>query len=137
MSVKKGYFFIILCVLSNFVSQIFFDLLSKNELNSFSPSFESINEFLIILITSRLFFTAIIFYAFSALFWLIGLKSISLSKAFSVLSTNYVFITLYSIYFLDEVFSSKKIISCISIIVGVLIMNMDFKSIKIKYFDSL
>ena len=76
------------------------------------------------------FWIALTAFSIGAALWLIGIKSISLSKAFSVTSLNFIFIALYSFLVLNEEVSIIKIISCILIIIGVLLMTVQGKEPK-------
>lgn len=129
---KIGVIFILLCVMSNFISQIYFDTLSKTTLLNFKFKISEIDSLFLILLKNSSFYLALFFYALSALFWLLGLKSLSLAKAFSITSLNYILITLYSFYILNEGIAFNKVLSCIFITFGVVIMNKDTLLTKIK-----
>jgi len=126
----KGTIYIIFCVFANFISQIFFNDLSKNVLANFDFRFSRISELLQLLLEEKEFYFAMLFYALSALFWLIGIKKLALSRAFSITSLNYVLITIYSFIILTEGFTFGKVLSCILISLGIIIMNLDNSVIK-------
>ena len=119
----KGFYLILLCILANFFSQIFFNILSKTQLSELTFSFLSLKKNLLIIFSSKFFFIAILLYTFSAIFWLLGIKKMPLSKAFSYTSINYILITIYSVFILNEEITINKILSILFITLGVIIMN--------------
>jgi len=129
---KRFYCFLVLCVVSNFFSQILFDKVSKSIQNiDISPA--NIVNILTIMIINPLFWLSIIIYILSAILWLLGIKKIPLSNAYSITSLNYIFVTFYAIIFLNEVVSFQKLISICLVISGVFLMSVNTKmNITIK-----
>jgi hypothetical protein len=85
---KKGYVYILLCVCFGLISQIYFDIVSKYIL------YINFKNILLIFLNPS-FWIAFTFFVFSSICWIIGIKTIPISKAFSLISLNYIFIYLF------------------------------------------
>lgn len=131
---NKSFYILILVVLSNFFSQILFKEIS-NFIVLTNISFESLYNLAILLIEMPVFWLAFFTFLLSATLWVIALKKVALSVAFSVMSLIYIFITFYSYFILKEEISIKNIISVFLIILGVLLIANNKKlneKIKVK-----
>lgn len=112
----KGYILILVSVVTNFVSQIFFKKCG-DEIKISKIDFETI-----VSIYSELIF-GIIFFITSAIFWLLGLKNLSLFEAYSFTSLNYILISTYSYLYLNEFSDFNKLYGIPFIILGVILIN--------------
>ena len=99
---------VLLCALLGAVGQIFFKLSSENF--SFNP---------LDLIQNYKFFIGAIFYATSALLFVWALKFGNLSLLYPLIATTYIWVTLFSIIFLNEYFPLFKWIGILLIIAGI------------------
>jgi len=124
----NSYLILILGVFFNFISQIVFAELAKDI--SFSEfSISTVTILIFDLLNDLRFWFAFCCFCLSALLWVIGLKKIALAKAFSIMSLNYILIFTYVSFILKEEITINKILSCIFIVCGVLLLAKN-KSIK-------
>ena len=123
---KTPYIILLFCVITNFIYQVVFKDLSILFVD-FELTFENVIDLLFTLILHPNFWIAFFMFALSAVFWIIGIKNIALSKAFSFLSLNYLLIIGYSYIFLNEGLSFKKIGACILIVFGVILLAQSEK----------
>jgi len=132
---KKSYFFLILCVLSNFFVQILFDKVSKS-INNLDINTANIIKITSILVNNPYFWLSIVIFVLSAIFWLLGIKKVPLSNAYAITSINYIFVSIYAVLFLKEVLSFQKIIALVLVILGVYLMALGSKRafLKVKIF---
>jgi len=131
MKSHKGYIFVLLSVFSNFISQIQFNYVSKNIINQQNINFQNINNIITILITNLSFIYGVLFFGLSAIFWLIALKRMILSSAYTLTSINYILITIYSVLILHENLNWQKTISSLLIFIGIIIMSLGYRKEKV------
>lgn len=117
----RFYYYAIFSVLCNFLAQFLFKKIA-NKVNFTSEIILIINFFFknVILLSS-----ALIAYFFSAFFWLMCLKGLNLSKAFSITALNFILIPILSKNIFNEVISENTIIGIILIIFGILLVNLN------------
>lgn len=118
----KYVLYVILCVVANFLSQTQFKVVS-NSIKEFNLTTETIFNLLFSFAFNFNFWLALILFALSSIFWVFGIKGTSLSKAFSLLSLNYVLIIFYSWWFLGEVITWNQLLSLILILTGVVLIS--------------
>jgi uncharacterized membrane protein len=99
---------VLLCALLGAVGQIFFKLSSENF--SFNP---------VDLIQNYKFFIGAMFYASSALLFVWALKFGNLSLLYPIIATTYIWVTLFSMIFLNEQFPLFKWTGILLIIAGI------------------
>ena len=118
----KHVLYIILAVVANFFSQTQFKVVSSS-IKVFDLTSETIIKLLLSFSFNLNFWLALFFFGLSSIFWIIGIKGTSLSKAFSLLSSNYVLIIFYSWWFLGENFIWNQILSLALILTGVILIS--------------
>ena len=133
----KSYLILIIGILFNFFSQLFFDDLS-NDVNFDFFTIENFIQFFSIILYNYKFWTAMILFCLGSLLWIIGLKKIPLSNAFSIASLNYILIFIYSSYTLNKDISLIKIVSCSFIVIGIIMFakGLDYKRKKTLLTDT-
>ena len=127
----KHVLYIVLCVVANFFSQTQFKVVSSS-IKGFDLTPETIFDLLFSFAFNFNFWFALIFFGLSSILWIIGIKGTSLSKAFSLLSLNYVLIIVYSWGFLDEVITWNQILSLALILIGVILISFKKREISQK-----
>ena len=125
----NSYVCLIFCVIFNSASQVVFARVAK-DISFEVLTLTNVKLLFTNLFSNAFFWIALTFFGLSALFWILGIKKISLAKAFSITSLNFILIFFYSFYVLNEEISIFKIISCLSIVSGVVILS-NAKSIKV------
>lgn len=121
------YIIIVISIVFVFISQVMFKQISGSiQFDGFS--LESVILLVHTLFKNVYYWLALFAFGFSMVLWLIGLKNLSLSQAFSLTSLNYIFIALYSFFILNEDFTFMKILSCVFIICGIILIN--FKKVS-------
>ena len=113
---------IIISIVIGFYSQLLFkEVSSKVLMEKFTV--ESILKLLDSLFKNENFWLALLVFIISSILWITGLRNLSLSRAFSFTSLNYILIATYSYYVIEEEFTFKKTLACIFIIMGILLIN--------------
>lgn len=120
---NKHVLYVVLGVLAAFTSQTQFKSLTFD-----LPTDADHIEVFFTLIKNYKLYLGIALYALSSVFWLLGIKGLSLTKAYSMLSLNYILILLYGHYQLGETVTITRVIAVMMIIGGVVIMNSDKKN---------
>lgn len=125
----KSYVFLIFCVLFNSASQVVFAWVAK-DISFEVLTLSNVKLLSVHLFNNWFFWIALTSFGLSALFWILGIKRIALAKAFSITSLNFILIFFYSFFILNEEISILKIIACLSIVSGVVILS-NAKNIKV------
>jgi drug/metabolite transporter (DMT)-like permease len=117
----KYYIFACISLSFNLVAQYFFKLSADN---IDSAAKKSMFMFFRDIYNDPVFVIfALLLFVFSSFFWLLSLKGLSISKAFSITSFNYIFIPVLSNQFFNEEFSYRHIFGIIFIFFGVFLTN--------------
>ena len=96
------------CALLGAIGQVFFKLASG------SLSFEIVS-----LITNWKLFLGLFLYGVATILFLVALKYGDLSILYPIIATSYVWVTIFSVAFLGEVFPLYKLIGIVMIVLGV------------------
>ena len=115
---NRYFIFILFCVLFFFLSQTQFKSLAED-----LPKEGHILEILSRLVQNYKFYFGLFFFVFSSISWIFGIKGLSLTKATSILSLNYIVIIGYSVFQLNEELSISRVISTFFILLGIFFIN--------------
>ena len=108
-------FQIIFAVLLGAIGQVFFKLGSS----SFKGG---IFDQILLFITNKFLFFGLILYGISTLIYVTSLSKVPLSLAYPLISIGYIFVLLFSHFFLGETLSISKILGTTIIISGVCVL---------------
>src|SRR5688572_14692681 len=116
-----GYFYILLTLLFTVYGQ----LILKWRLNSFELPQGVIDKIFFLL---KSIFDPYIFSSFFSAFlasltWMLALKEFDLSKAYPFMSLSFIIVLLISFLFLKETLSVQKIVGCVLIIAGIIVIS--------------
>ncbi len=112
------YVLLVLGMIVAFAGQIL--LKTGVAVSGLSPSIKSI----LITLASPRVFVGFVLYGFSAIVWLFVLQKLPLSVAAPTLTLNYVFIFLYSMYFLGERVIPLNFLGMLLIMLGVILITL-------------
>ena len=117
----RFYCYAIFSVITNFFAQFLFKIIAS-KITITSEFTLLLNFFLknLILLSS-----ALMVYILSAFFWLMCLKGLNLSKAFSITALNFILIPILSKNIFHEIIPENTIIGIILIIFGILLVNLN------------
>tara|TARA_B110000211_G_C13658460_1_gene369113 strand:+ start:130 stop:504 length:375 start_codon:yes stop_codon:yes gene_type:complete len=122
---NKYVFLIIFSVLANFISLTQFKSLATD----LPVEAEILAVFEVLIFNCKLY-VGLLFFGLSSILWIFGLKGLSLTKAYTILSLNYVLILGYSYMQLQEEVSISRICAAFLIILGIIIINSKTNSSK-------
>lgn len=117
---NRYFVFILFCVLFFFLSQTQFKSLAED-----LPKEGYLLETFSKLIQNYKFYLGLFFFVLSSASWIFGIKGLSLTKATSILSLNYIVIIGYGVCQLNEVLSISRVIATFLILLGILIINLE------------
>jgi uncharacterized membrane protein len=102
---------VVFCALLGAIGQIFFKMASENLNFQFAS-----------LITNWKLWTGLLFYAVATVLFVFALKQGNLSVLYPIIATSYIWVTIFSMIFLKEVFPFYKWSGVLLIILGVSII---------------
>ncbi len=117
----KVYFLLALCV----IFPVFAQMLMKkgmNQVGEFTSSNIFNLKFFVEAFSNPYVIMGEIFYVVTALFWLIVISKLQVSKAYPAVSLSYVIVILAGYFFLGEPLTMKKLLGGLIILIGVYVI---------------
>ena len=76
------------------------------------------------LMKSKYLWLGALFYAISVVFYVVALRKEELSVLYPIVSTTYIWTTIFSVKYLDEKLNKWKIIGLFGIIIGIILIGL-------------
>lgn len=111
---------ILFSVLANFISQTQFKSVAL-----ILPIGVNFFDVLELLVKNYKLYLGFLFFGLSSILWILGLKGLTLTRALSILSLNYILILGYGKIQLNEELSVSRIFATFLILLGILMLNKE------------
>lgn len=123
----RGFIYALLTILVATSGQLILKIgIEKSLINNNLKSLTNFSEFLLVFI-HPLILLGLLFYAFSALLWIVVLTELNLSVAYPILGLSYVLVLFFSYIFLGESLSAFKIFGTIFVLIGIIFIGVESK----------
>jgi len=123
----RGFIYALLTILVATSGQLILKIgIEKSLINNNLKSLTNFSEFLLVFI-HPLILLGLLFYAFSALLWIVVLTELNLSVAYPILGLSYILVLFFSYIFLGESLSAFKIFGTIFVLIGIIFIGVESK----------